>query len=148
MKFTDYIYEMAFRQKNALENVEALVPETIVHILKCRLMPDSVDIPHWLNEIKAFTKKMNVYSNTKTKSGKLSYANLIKQCEIEMSFSEVLKEIPDIEWEYNTRFSDTDAKEAINFAIEIMKCVFLDISQNNFRWLKIMQKITNQQITL
>lgn len=144
MKFTDYIYEMAFRQKTALENIEALVPETIVHILKCRLMPDSREIPHWLNEIKAFTKKMNVYSNTKTKSGKLSYANLIKQCKTEMSFEEILKEIPDIEWEYSTRFSDSDAKDAINFAIEIMSGVFLDISQNNFAWLKVMQKITKQ----
>lgn len=144
MKFTDYIYEMAFRQKTALENIEALVPETIVHILKCRLMPDSREIPHWLNEIKAFTKKMNVYSNTKTKSGKLSYANLIKQCSVEMSFEEILKEIPDIEWEYNTQFSDSAAKDAINFAIEIMSGVFLDISQNNFAWLKVMQKITKQ----
>lgn len=142
MQFFDYIYEMAFRQKNALENIEALVPETIVHIMKCRLMPNSEGIPHWLDEIRAFTKKMNVYSNTKTKSGKLSYANLIKQCKVEMSFEEVLKEIPDIEWEYNTRFSDSVVKDAINFAIEIMKGVFLDISQNKYAWLKIMQKIT------
>lgn len=145
MKFCDYIcdkiYEMAFRQAHSLEKIEELVPETIVHILKCRLMPDSRDLKHWLKEIKKWTDKMNVFSNTKTKSGRLSYENLLLQCKVEINPDTIIKEIPGLEWEYEVTFEEKDVLTAINFTTEFMKEIFYDLSQNNYDWLKYCRKI-------
>lgn len=146
MSFKEYIcqklWEMAFEQAHAQEKIEELVPETAEHILKCRLMPDSRDVPHWFNEIKKWTDKMDGYADTKTKRGRISYSILLKECGKKISAPKLSKVVKGLEWEYNTKFNAENSESAINFTTELMKEIFYDLSQDNYDWLKIMQRIT------
>lgn len=136
MKFTDYIvdklYEMAFEQSFALDKIEEQVPGVITHILCCHLMPDSRDISHWIDEIAAFTGKMDDYCDVKTKSGRISYANLINGVHPKLTPEWVKKKIPFIERKYKRKFSKENVNDAIEKAIDIMHDIFLDMASNKF----------------
>lgn len=146
MKFSDYLksklWEMAFSQEHALDKVEELAPKTIEHILKCRLMPDSREIPHWLNEIKAYTEKMDDYCDVKTRTGRPSYANLLNKLEVKLKYEKVAKKIPNIELEYSKKFKPSEVRKAIEFTISQMQEILKELSQDTFIWANMMPRIT------
>lgn len=136
MRFGDYVknklYEMAFEQAFALDKIEEQVPGAIIHILCCHLMPHSRDIPHWIDEIAAFTGKMDDYCDVKTKSKRISYANLVSGVHPKLTPEWVKKKISFIERKYKRKFSKEDVNVAIEKTIDIMHDMFLDMANNKF----------------
>lgn len=136
MRFTDYIadklYEMAFRQLFALEKIEEQTPGALVHILKCFLMPDSREISHWLDEIEAFTSRMDGYGEVKPDSKRISYNNIIKQTQKKVSYDSVKKKIPYLERKYRKKFNKNEVDIAISKTLDLMRDIFLDISKDEY----------------
>lgn len=79
MKFTDFIFEMAYNQNRAIEKIEDLLPELSKHILKVWLIPESENYKHWISEIKNWVDKISDYSRVKTPFGVIKYSKFKKE---------------------------------------------------------------------
>lgn len=69
MKFSEFIYEMAFPQSRALQKIEEQLTQLSMHFLKTWMKASSRDYNHWRNEIINYLNRINDYSRIKTKNG-------------------------------------------------------------------------------
>ena len=142
MKFSDWIFEMAYRQSRAIEKIEDLLPMVSIHILKCELMPDSIDGNHWLSEIKNWFRKINDFSFTKTKSGKISYKVFEKEFGIKLETRHLKKYVEEIEDEYE-EFDALIIDKAVLRTQEILKWFFKVVSEDTYSWKEFKRKFSD-----
>lgn len=124
MGFKDFLFE-DYNQAEALKKIEGLLPEFIRHILKVKCYPEHRDFYHWLSEIKRWARKINDFSDVKTKFGRIRKSTFQKEFKKKLSSNRLESELNDIIDDYGF----TDYIGIAN--IQNIMCKFFELLEND-----------------
>lgn len=132
MRFGDLILFESYSQNRAIEKIEDLLPQTILHMFKCVTMPNSLDLNHWLKEIRNWLVQMDAYSNIKTKSRRISLKVFLEEFQWYFKTKTLGEYLDNIVDEYID--IDCNPKETINYISSILYDLFDSFSRDSYSW--------------